>query len=101
MKWCTIIMLINDYCTLLHETMNHPQIMEAVHKTVKCKTTCCHSFDTVVNCFIILGLLQTRTTKVVLEAQGNMFSAVCASSIYSLKVVFIFEVVFILRSSSF
>ena len=22
MKWCTIIMLINDYCTSLHETMN-------------------------------------------------------------------------------
>ena len=41
----------------------------------------------------------TRTTKVVLEAQGNMFSAMCASSIYSLTVVFIFEVVFILRSS--
>ena len=62
MKWCTIIMLINNYCTSLHETMNHPQIMETVHKTVNCKITCCHSFDTVVNCFIILGLLQ-RTTK--------------------------------------
>ena len=41
---------------------------------------------------IIFGFerIITRTTKVVLEAQGNMFSAVCASSIYSLKVVFIF-----------
>ena len=27
--------------------------------------------------------------------RGNMFSAVCASSIYSLEVIFIFEVVFI------
>ena len=48
-----------------------------------------------------LNIEETRTTKVVLEAQGNMFSAVCALSIYSLEVVFIFEVVFILRSSSF
>ena len=65
---------------------------------------CVNGGKVVIHCYNSTQNLRvdgTRTTKVVLEAQGNMFSAVCASSIYSLKVVFIFEVVFVLRSSSF
>ena len=51
-----------NYRTSLHETMKYPRFMDTVHKSVKCKTSQCPTLDTVVKCFIILGLLP-RTNK--------------------------------------